>query len=423
MAALIKVHSIPARQSTPIGARDPDDFSPPGDFAAPPFSVTVQARNPEISGFIAGVGGTKWVKVWVSWYTMQGGYSTPPPDIWTSWGQLASVGNSAAGKYFDRLDLTIKAINNAGYGATLQIDEQFPDWSNTNNWLNYGSPSIRQEKVFPDSVAANSPWGWWISYLICRYKQGVPPNPAGPTQSNYYGNPKGASLYALEFCNEPNIQNEPRSQASCYAANMFTTIEYIASVHWPYSSAFGGVILGPGTSDSGNYDTFTKQVLGNLPAGWQPRVYIGWSHHNYADIDDTVANPPPANAGTARIRTVRQRLQGGWTGDTNNPWRNGDRNVYITEGARRHVVDRSVNPAQDLSSAQEQDQVNAMNAAFGAVRDLNNATGGAYPLFAQHQINDFPWQGTKYGLRRNWNEPAWAPSTTERPSANVWRNL
>lgn len=417
MAELIKVHSLPGPDTIEAalpGGRQRDDFTRPED---PRY-----LRHPEISDFIAGVSGAKWVKVWISWFRMQGSFPAPS-NIWSSWAQLASAHNQY-GNYFARLDLLIKQINDADYGAILQVDENFPWWSNPTNYANWHPPGQR-ERVFPDDVSSNGPWGWWMSYLICRYKQGVPVNTAGPTQQNWYGNSKGASVYALEFCNEPNVLNTLVGYSGCFVAKMFTTIESIAAIHWPNSGPFGNIILGPSTSDSDassayGWSPFMKEVLSILPSGWQPRVYLGWSHHNYRDIDDTVKKTNPTD-GAARLVNVRKRLEGSLPNDPNNPWRNGDRNVYITEGAPRQYVAQGTE--EDLNTEQEATQEKMMKTAFRRVRDLNNGSGGGFPLFAQHQINDVPWDWVKYGLRRNWNLAQWAPSSKERPVADIWRYL
>jgi hypothetical protein len=410
MAELIKVHSLPGADVI----EKSKDFRHPNDFL---YKENEKFKNRD---FIALVAGVKWVKFWVSWHRVQGSFP-PPGDIWTSWSQLHSAGNEN-GNYFLRLDELIKAGSDAGLGVILQVDQSFPAWSSTSNFNRAGTGGKPREQVFPDSVATDSPWGWWISYLICRYRLNVPANNDGPTQSNLYGNPSGAALYGIEFCNEPNWYGWPISEAGCWTAEMFKSIEFIAAIHWPYSSGFGGVVLGPGTADTTStnnvrpYDLYTKEVLSYLPVGWQPRVYIGWSHHNYGDIDDTL--PPTNGNGSARAERVLGRLLGGFPGDTNNPWRNGDRNVYITEGAPRQ---NAASPAAELTGTQETNQVTMTRKAFLRVRYVHNVTG-AFPTYAQHELNDVTTDATKYSPHRNFNYTTWKQGA-ERPLGGTWRKL
>jgi hypothetical protein len=317
---------------------------------------------------------TRWVKIWVNWRFVQEGYKTagypgsdpatnlwdtspansphgrPPPNMWASFHSL-----NQHWKFTNpnELDAQIKALNDDGKNVCLTIDSGFPLWSSqpwaetepdwTSKWWSKASEDSRKTNPnlkVPDSAAPDSPFGWFIFYLLCRYKYldggSGHVNPAGPNPNDAFGNPVGACVNALEVCNEWNRQPTLPWQSYCRAAEAMRTAINLSA--WccaagpPYQ--WSTPILGCGTSDrrpgDASYDTgiendpyeWTRRFIDQFGTGAVPsNVYFGWSHHNYTDYKYN---------SVARLQAVLLALsQGGYNGT---PWLNSAKDIFLTEG-------------------------------------------------------------------------------------------
>lgn len=102
----------------------------------------------------------------------------------------------------------------------LTLYHQYPEWAagpylsdgktsdylaKENDTANTWRPTTQNRsehglnRKVPDSFALDSPWGWWISYLIARYQRGAAQNLAGPqANGNRFGNTTGAWVTRLK---------------------------------------------------------------------------------------------------------------------------------------------------------------------------------------------------------------------------------
>lgn len=275
---------------------------------------------------------TRWIKVWANWYVFQNGFPAPSSAA-QSWDQLNAAPNGA----LQRLDSIISGINvasaqlqaqNGGnIGVILCVDSTTPTWATDHvAAAPYG---------FPRSVAGDSPWAWFIAHLCARYKSGAPISNPGPSLSggNTTGNTAGAYISALEICNEANLWYHPQDGLHCGVASMIKTAEAMAAF-WGSPPA----LMAPGLLDmdqdhydangvktSTSYTSFTSNVL-SLLQGFTPRMYFGWSHHNYTDCESAVLGAPATGTRVANLQNLLS--SGAWKGGT-------DRMVWLTEGGCR----------------------------------------------------------------------------------------
>lgn len=337
--------------------------------------------------------GCKWVKLWISWWDLQQNYQ--PPDQPSSWNQLNNQTNAYGQIMIRQLDAQIRTANQQGIAVILTVNHGYPTWSNGSN--NQGDPNSGKgpERKFPTNLANDSPLGWFMSYLYARYRPQAP-------SSTPPGNPDGAYVNAIEPCNEPNSLGWPQSDAVCTAASMMEIAETY-STYWNLNGI--PCVLGPATSDvdgsnsvQTDYLTFTDNMLDSL-SQWRPRVYVGWSHHNYRDINKDV------NGGQASVT----RLNNVWNSLNSKNWRGGgDRYIFVTEGGY------NVNQAGGTDDKQNQ-----------YVRDAFNL-GAIFPaiyMFTQHIIYNEASNTFQSGVAKNFTYPPPAATWQTRPLYNTWLGL
>src|SRR3954452_18407515 len=148
--------------------------------------------------------GTRWVKLWVSWYDLQQGYAARSRD--NSWSNLDTA--PAGARYLRRLDGQIKAANDDGLGVIVTVYQAYPTWATGATGPDPLSSKGADRKL-PLDLSANGPWAWFISHISARYNGSY--NATGPhkpgkkeTSAAYYGNPDRARADAIEIVNEPN---------------------------------------------------------------------------------------------------------------------------------------------------------------------------------------------------------------------------
>jgi hypothetical protein len=201
----------------------------------------------------------------------------------------------------------------------------------------------------------------------------------------------------------------PQEEAPRVAAEMMRTAdEWSARLRGP-------MILGPATSDTNgragvrtNYLDFTRATLRAL-AGWAPRGRVGWSHHNYGDMDDGT---------TERLGRVRDALeQAGWHDDA----------IWLTEGG--YDTTPHGRPQTAVTDRERRRQARVIEvgyrnaAAFSAAAEREGRIG-VLPAFAQHAIHDqdTPTNTFKSGLRDDFRFDPPAPGA-RRPAWFTWRGL
>lgn len=278
---------------------------------------------------------TGWVKLWVSWHDLQRDFQPAGPA--QSWRQLNAVRYGPGQPPMLRLlDRQIRAANDDGVRVILTPYQAFPLWA-SGAVAGERDASGRKQDIarLPTDLSPSGPWAWFIAHLLARYRRGAAPNPGGPQALGppgfpgldlgaATGNPSGAYVDALEVVNEPNLSFWPLADALPATAAMLRTAEELAASWWTGTDQFllaGSLSDGdprPGVATA--FGEFTASLLGLL-AGWQPRLYVGWAHHNYRDVED------PRR--TSRVAELRRRLvKGGWNGG-------GPLRIYLTEGGHR----------------------------------------------------------------------------------------
>ncbi len=356
--------------------------------------------------YIRDASGTKWVKLWVSWYDLQQELGFPPAGRGDSWRHLN--GAPAGQSWLRRLDRQVRAVNDDRLGVILTLYHAYPTWASGALGPDPVDPRKPAEQKLPVDLSADGPWAWFVAYLIARYRKGSRPNPVGPEGRPFteiavgfdplFGNPDGAAIDALEICNEPNFLAWPQEAVVESTAQMIRTATQLSAV-------WGGTpILAPATSDfpdattrnarglSGTvWSEFTLGVLSAL-AGFRAPVPLRWSHHNYRDV----------RLGTSRAAEVLAMLSGaGWSSDVAPLW--------LTEGGLNMGV-RADDPAVRAHQAQ------SIERDFRRTMEL----AGAY-LWTQHTISDKAGNGFKSGLRDDFE---WGRGVgSERPAWSAWRDL
>ena len=356
--------------------------------------------------YIRDASGTRWVKLWVSWYDLQQELGFPPAGRGDSWRHL----NGAPGGqgWLRRLDRQVRALNDDRLGVILTLYHAYPTWASGALGPDPVDPRKPAEQKLPIDLSVDGPWAWFVAYLIARYRKGSRPNPIGPEGRPFteiavgfdplFGNPDGAAIDALEICNEPNFLGWPQEGVVESTAQMIRTATQLSAV-------WGGTpILAPGTSDFPDATTrnargltgtvwseFTLGVLSAL-AGYRAPVPLRWSHHNYRDV----------RLGTGRAADVLAMLSGaGWSSDVAPLW--------LTEGGL-NMGERAGDPAVRAHQAQSIEQ------SFRRTMEL----AGVY-LWTQHTISDKAGNDFKSGLRDDFE---WGRGVgPERPAWSVWRDL
>jgi hypothetical protein len=251
--------------------------------------------------------GTRWVRLWADWPTLM-----PAPGTFAA-DRVAALDDQLAIARADGLHTILTLYR-------------------TPNWAGRG-------------VAAAAPWEAFAGWAIGRY---------------------GASLDALELCNEPNLQGT----APETVAATFVTAQRIAS-----DLGSPVVLAGPATADGRGYDRFTDRLLDALDArGFVAGPRFAWTHHNYADVA----------YGTSRAADVRRRLVGRWAG-----WPAGDAGapqILITEGGvTLRTIARHLGIADTVAQRAKQGEL--LTAAF---ERLTGPEGAGVALVTQYLFHTDP---------------------------------
>jgi hypothetical protein len=355
--------------------------------------------------YIRDVSGTRWIKLWVSWYDLQQELGFPPPGRGYSWRHLN--GAPAGQGWLRRLDRQVRAANDDGLGVILAIHHSYPTWASGATGPDPVDSRKPAEQKLPLDVSPDGPWAWFVAYLVARYRKGSRPNPLGPQgtvadiavgHDPLFGNPDGAAIDVLEICNEPNYLAWPQEGVVEVTAEMIRSATQLSAV-------WGGTpVLAPATSDfpdstqrnSGGlkatvWSEFTLGVLDSL-AGYRATVPLRWSHHNYRDV----------RLGTSHVQDVLAMLGGA-------RWRSDVAPLWLTEGGL-NLGRRAGDPSQRGLQAR------AIERSFRRTMDLP----GVY-LWTQHTISDKAGNDFKSGLRDDFE---WGRGPgVERPAWTVWRDL
>lgn len=300
-----------------------------------------------------------WVKLWINWRDLM------PSQVNSATECGNYLNNDPAAKAkLQRLDYRIATARGAGRAVNLGLVHEYPLWASTQTVANLTpaqqaaqrGPTRQDYWRYPTPRTTDSPFGWFLSYLFNRYS---------PTWKN--NQPFQTYVDAFEICNEPNLLMWPQTNVWSVISDMFFTAEALAA-YWS-----GPNLLGPGTVDGSpetenQYDPehgaytgwryFTSNLLGVLQ-NFRPRVYFGWSQHNYGDVA----------RGTNIAAAARDLLyQQQWKGPS------ADRAMWLTEGG---YVLSAVN---DTEKAR---QKNLVRSAFDRMKN----TSDVY-LFTQHKIAD-----------------------------------
>jgi hypothetical protein len=361
-----------------------------------------------------------YVKMWVSWHGLQQDLGRYPTGWAESFDYMnihdgPEIANPLSQARIQRLDRMIKAANNDGIAVTLTVMQSYPTWASDGGTSPHGLGATQR---VPRDCTAESPWGHFIAYLVCRYKKGAPLNDPGPRDGNTYGNPYGAWISALEFVNEPNWTHWPQGdELECRVEEMFQAAAAQADYHgWPQT---GQYLLGPGVSDEKwdpdepydptrqtDWESFTHTISRDL-ASWRPQTYVGWSMHNYRDIRDLSGKS--FSYDTTRVGRSQTILNvNRWMGSTSNA-------VWLTECG---VTKRPLLATMSLTEAETfQDRRCRIN--FKKMREQPNV-----PIWTQHYVFDAPLdQNNQYGLRNGIrNADATWSGTRTCPMYTSWLN-
>jgi len=339
--------------------------------------------------FIRDESRTAWVKLWVSWDSLQAELGTAPPQSRTaSWAHLDTApGGQSWLRYLDR---QVKAINDDGIGCLLTVDYTVPPWASGATGVDPVSGSKAINRKVPLDLSSDGPWAWFISYLIHRYRKGAP------------SNPDGGYIDALEISTEPNQLWWPQEGIEVAIAQMIRTAEELSYTWGPTS------ILAPGTSDFPDFRNstnsrgivytwwyeFTRSVLQELHP-FRPRVPVRWSHHNYREV---------------RFREAPKRTKRVlWLLNNLAPWRLERQPLWLTEGGI-NMSTRYLDPAE------RENQARVIERSFRRTMQVPEVF-----MWTQHTINDKQWNSWKGGLRDDftWEQGVGPP----RPSWYTWRDL
>ena len=373
--------------------------------------------------------GVTHVKFWVSWYQLAQNINQPrlvdpldpvvqayperkyalgrAPQTFEEQAQFMEASRGVSVRtsepLINYLDRSIALANQRGLKVILAMYQEAPTWAAPATSATPPEGRIVEQR-FPATLNADSPYGWFIRYLIARYTGHVTGGP-GCGCIPARGNPLGAKIQFIEPLNEPNYEWWPQdatgdSQLSyCKAAEAMTTCEWWARLYAPdYSPGFNpadpnadwdGVltVLGPSTSDANSstdsngrtvvtgYEGFTDSVLNSL-SEWGPVMRVGWAHHNYRDVEK---RRDLVDAHATRVAA----LLSDWDFLKNSPhlplaWR---RELWLTEGAYRIGREQDVPDPDDDTGA-------TFLPAYGAMPDLVDSE----PLENQER---YKWQAVQ----------------------------
>ena len=407
--------------------------------------------------------GVTHVKFWVSWYELAqdivnpnapGGLGRKP----TTFEEQAQFMDQTHGTLVSQssypemseqplisyLDESIKVANNNGKKVILGVYQAAPTWSWTASANPTPEPGTRKtaERHFPADLGADSPYGWFIRYLIARYTGEVTAGP-GCGCLPARGNPLGARIDYIEPLNEPNFEWWPQALSVCSASQAMTTCEWWARMHPQYDPATRSgfppdwnptdpttrakllCTLGPSGADktkaaycdpnwtgptpdcAASYDPnddpqyssyppkntgyfeFTDQVLEALRE-WHPVMPVRWAHHNYHDIEERTDGDPPQDPWQTRVAYVGTLLRL-WNFLPAEPeterW-----GVWLTEGASRMWEFNGVGVGEEQRILMRTEQEHDISTNVPLMESLPDVK-----LWTQHTIND-----DIYGLRDPW---------------------
>jgi hypothetical protein len=326
---------------------------------------------------------TSWIKLWVSWADLQ---REAPRTREQSWEQLDDAPGGES--WLRRLDGQVKAANDDGVRVIVTLFHAFPAWSSGATGPDPVSPRKPAEQKLPTALDPDSPWGWFVSHLCARYRESRPRNP------------DGASIDALEICNEPNLLYWPQEDVVRAVAQMIRSAERISA------SLGGPAILAPATSDYPDQDQ--ESDVGVLAQGWpgfterlltelgdlRPEVPLLWTQHNFNDVQRPEER-------TRAKRVLELLASKGWPTQVQPLW--------LTEGGY------NLHPNEDESRAQLR-QAHLIEANFQHMRNDRRVY-----LWTQHTITDKPGNDFKSGLRGDFipGQGVGAP----RPAWRTWREL
>jgi hypothetical protein len=330
--------------------------------------------------------GTSWVKLWVSWADLQQELGSAPESQARSWAHLDTAPGGKS--WLRRLDRQVRAANEDGVRVIITLYHAFPTWSSGATGSDPVSLRRAAEQKLPSNLGPDSPWGWFVSHLCARYRKRAPRNP------------DGASIDALEICNEPNLLYWPQEAAVGAVAQMIRSAEGI-SAHLE-----GPAILAPATSDYPDQDQESKDGL--FAQGWRgfterlldelgelrPNVPVLWTQHNFNDVQR------PERPSRAE-RVLDLLVSKGWPTQVQPLW--------LTEGGY------NLHPNENERRARLR-QADLIEANFRAMRE-----GSRVYLWTQHTITDKPGNDFKSGLRDDFI-PGQGPGA-RRPAWRTWEEL
>ena len=116
--------------------------------------------------YIRDASGTRWVKLWVSWYDLQQELGLPPVSRAGSWRHLNGAPGGQA--WLRRLDGQVRAANDDRLGVILSIYHAYPTWASAATGPDPADPARPAEQKLPIEVSPDGPWGWFVAYLIAR---------------------------------------------------------------------------------------------------------------------------------------------------------------------------------------------------------------------------------------------------------------
>src|SRR5215217_1101237 len=318
---------------------------------------------------------TRWVKLWVSWYDVQQSYQ--PISRADSWRQLDESPN------LSRLDAQVRAANADGVRVLLSLYQAVPTWASGATGPDPLSSKPAIQKL-PLDLSPDGPWGWFVGYLSDRYD--------GTSAL-------AGKVDAFEALNEPNLLYWPQDGIVANTATMLRTAEQLSFIYGSQA------IVGPATSDypdpggarpgvTTDWETFTAGLLDAL-AGWQPRVPVHWSQHNYRDVK--YEDPPETSRAK---RTIDMLAAAGWQ----------DGQLWLTEGGLNLGGNWSDPALRDAQAAK-------IEKNFDAMRSLPQVA-----LWTQHGMSDVAGNDFKSGLRDDFDTGGPGPGVA-RPVWTTWVSI
>jgi hypothetical protein len=364
---------------------------------------------------------TGWIRMWADWPSLQPDSryridDPASPGYWRLQGLDAQIRQACA----DGLRVMLMpyrfplwANGTAGLvkNSDAEISFQYADRMSAATWNKYVAngrnasvynPSRRalEYRVPNEGYRLDGAWSKFFEFLMRRY--------------NYGQRASGRFVHGFELVNEPNLQlwpqrvpgpaSDPFSGSS--TLKIGATIAQLMKTAQAVSARFGHTtgLYAPSSSDSEivsrlvtHYLEFTTNLLDSSAAiGFVPNSAMGWSHHNYSDVEQRVST---------RVQLLRDRLRGRWTGkaDSYAP------TVWITEGGARVGKMRTLYPGEDPLAA----QAKCLQTAW----DLHNSTtnGQGVAMLAQYLLYADP--NFDCGLLEA------APSTVKRPAYATWKTF